>query len=216
MYSKRMNSPGVLVAAVAALVGVMAVSGVAAARNVYLNGVKLDDDVLLTNQTFAACEVKFNEKGDVYITAKGFKIGVKAADGSEVKDAQDDPPPAADGKLAKRYWLVSTQTKRGVVQYDIEVYVNGKLVKKVRSSDDRTVLEVTKFVLAGNNKVRLVATKNMGDKRLSSSAADVLEIVLGEGTVGGGTVAIDKPVVTSKRTAQETKNMTEEATFTGR
>jgi hypothetical protein len=56
----------------------------------------------------------------------------------------------------------------------------------------------------------------MGDKRVSSSAADVLEIVVGEGTVGGGTVSIDKPVVTWKRTAQETKNFAEEHKFTGR
>lgn len=194
---------------------VMALAAPASARNVYLNGVKLDDNVLLTNQTFPACEVKFDDKGDVYITAKGFKVGVKAAEGAEDAKKADEPPPA-DGKLTKRYWLVSTQTKRGVVQYDVDVYINGQFVKKVRSADDRTVLEVTKHVKPGVNKVRLVATKNMGDKRVSSSPNDVLEIVLGEGTVGGGTVAIDKPVVTSRRTAQETKNFTEEVGFTGR
>lgn len=189
---------------------------IAEARNVYLNGVKLDDNVSLNDQTFPACEVKFDAKGDVYITAKGFKVGVQEAPDTDKKKVKDDPAPRSDGKLTKRYWLISTQTKRGQVQYDVEVYVNGTLVKKVRSTDDRVVLEVTKHVTAGTNKVRLVATKNMGDKRVSSSPSDVMEIVLGEGTVGGGTVSIDKPIVTWKRTAQETKNFAEEIGFTGR
>jgi hypothetical protein len=195
-----------------ALVLAMFVSSIAAARTVYLNGVKLDDNVILNNQTFAACEVKFDDKGDVYITAKGFKIGVQDAS----NDTKKDDPPAADGKLGKRYWLVTQQTKLGVVQYDVDVFVNGKFVKKVRSSEDRVVMEITKWVQTGSNKVRLQATKNMGDKRASTSPADTLEIIIGEGTVGGGTVAIDKPVVDWKRTAQETKNITEEVSFTGR
>ncbi len=178
---------------------------------------KLDDNIILTNQTFAACEVKFDDKGDVYITAKGVKIGVQPTAGDAKKDGKDDTVgPSADGKLVKRYWLVSAQAKPGLVQYDVDVYVNGKFVKKVRSADDRVVMEVTKWVQAGDNKARLVATKNMGDKRVSSSAADTLEIIIGEGTVGGGTVAIDKPVVSVKRNAQETKNITEEVSFTGR
>src|SRR4051812_16419715 len=106
----------------AALVVAMLVSTVASARSVYLNGVKLDDNIILTNQTFAACEVKFDDKGDVYITAKGVKIGVQPTAGDEKKD--DTTGPSADGKLAKRYWLVSAQAKPGLVQYDVDVYVN--------------------------------------------------------------------------------------------
>jgi hypothetical protein len=61
-----------------------------------------------------------------------------------------------------------------------------------------------------------VATKAMGDKRLSSSPTDTLEIVLGEGTVGGGTVSITKTVVNYVRTAQETRNFSDETRFEGR
>jgi len=78
------------------------------------------------------------------------------------------------------------------------------------------VLEVTAKVKAGENRVKVVATKNMGNKRASSSVADTMEIVLGEGTVGGGTVMIDKPVVTYKRNASETGNFADDFTFTGR
>lgn len=182
-------------------------------RDVYLNGVKLDSNVVLTNQTFPACEVKFDDKGDIWITAKGFKIDVKPA-ADEPKPAET-PAPVGD-RVAKRYWLVSTQTKRGIVQYDVDVFINGKFVKKVKSADAQVVLEVTKYVKPGSNKVRMVATKVVGDKRLSTSPSDVLEVVLGEGDVGGGTVAIDKPVATFRRTASETRNVSEDFTFVGR
>jgi len=191
----------------------------AAARDVYLNGVKLDSNVVLTNQRFDACEVQFDGNGNVYITAKGFKVQLAptagtTGDGAAAKEPAAAPP--ADGKPTKRYWLVAPQPRRGQVQYDLDVYLNGALVKKVRSGDDRVVLEVTAKVKAGENRVKVVATKNMGNKRASSSVADTMEIVLGEGTVGGGTVMIDKPVVTYKRNASETGNFADDFTFTGR
>lgn len=187
-------------------------TGAAEARDVYLNGVKLDANVILKNQTFPACEVKFDENGNVYITAKGFKVQVTAAEPPKETVA----PPPADGKLSKRYWLVSKYNKKGQAQYDVDVFVNDQFVKKVRSIDDATVLEVTKFVKPGANKVRLVAVKNLGDKRLSSSVVDFLEIVVGEGAVGGGTVTIDKAVVSYKRTAAETGDFKDDFAFTGR
>jgi hypothetical protein len=203
------------IVAVVAVIGAILVagSGVAHARDVYLNGVKLERNMILKNQTFPACEVKFDENGDVFITAKGFKLEVAPAPDDRPEKAE---PPPADGKLTKRYWLVSKQTKRGAAQYDIDVFVNDVFVKKVRSADDATVLEVTKHVKPGANKVRLIAVKNLGDKRVSSSPVDVLELVLGEGNVGGGTVTIDKPVVTYKRAASESDNFKDEMTFTGR
>lgn len=196
-----------------ALVIVLAMGGVAEARDVYLNGVKLDPNVILKNQTFPACEVKFDADGNVFITAKGFKVQVTATENAK---PEDNTPPSADGKLAKRYWLVSKHNKKGQAQYDVDIFVNDTFVKKVRANDDATVLEVTKFVKAGANKVRLVAVKNLGDRRLSSSVVDFLEIVVGEGAVGGGTVTIDKAVVSYKRTAAEVGDFKDDFSFTGR
>lgn len=198
----------------AVVLAILSAGLVAEARDVYINGIKLDSNVVLKNQTFPACEVKFDEAGNVYITAKGFKIQLQE-EGSTTTKAEETPAPA-DGKMTKRYWLVSKQAKRGQTQYDVDVYVNDTLVKKVRSTEDSVVLEVTKHVKAGANKVRLVAVKNLGDKRLSTSPTDTLEIILGEGNVSGGTVAIDKPVVNYKRTAAETGNYSDNFSFTGR
>jgi hypothetical protein len=197
---------------VTACVLVAAGAGAAHARDVYLNGVKLETNLILKNQTFPACEVKFDDQGNVWITAKGFKIEAKPAETPPEPTTQ----PAADGKLGKRYWLVSTQGKRGSVQYDVEVYVNGTFVKKVQSAQDPVVLEVTKWVKPGENKAKLIATKTMGDKRASTSATDTMEIVLGEGLLGAGQVTIDKPLVTFKRNASETQGFAQEVIFTGR
>lgn len=187
---------------------------VAAGRKVYLNGVKLDASVVLTNQIFPACEVKFDENGDVWIVAKGVKIALQGSSTASEKIVAEAP--VVQGTLTKQYWLVSPQHTRGLVQYDIDVFVNGIWIKKVRSGDDKVVMDITKNVKPGDNKLRIVATKNMGDRRASTSAADTMEIVLGEGTVGGGTVRVDKPLVAYRRTAQETQNFAEDFPFVGR
>jgi hypothetical protein len=188
----------------------------ALARDVYLNGVKLGPDVVIKNQNFPACEVKIDDNGDVWITAKGFKIDV-AGPKETPKEAPKDAP-KAQAKLEKQYWLISRQPqgRAGMAQYDVDVFINGKFVKKVRSAGDPVLLDVTRWVKPGDNTVQLVAAKNMGAKRLSASPTDTLEIIVGEGTSGGGTVSITRPLVTYTRTAQETKGFTDSVTFTGR
>jgi hypothetical protein len=187
---------------------------VASARKVYLTGVQLDASVVLTQQTFPACEVKFDENGDVWIVVKGVKIALQTQ--GMVSEKMVAETAAVPVSLTKRYWLVSPQVKRGLVQYDIDVFMNGTWIKKVRSGDDKVVMDITKNVRPGENRLRLVATKNMGDRRVSSSPADTMEIVLGEGTVGGGTVMVDKPIVVYRRTAHETQNFAEDFHFVGR
>jgi hypothetical protein len=202
----------------AALAAILALGAAtpAFARDVYLNGVKLDASVVITSQTFPSCEVQIDARGDVYITAKGFKIETKPAAGDSGSAPAPAAPAAPAAAVTKRYWLVSKQPRKGLAQYDVDVYVNGKFVKKVRAQDDPVILDVTRAVRPGSNEVKLVATKNMGDKRLSASPTDTLEILLGEGTVGGGTVAITRTVVTYVRTAQETKSFSDDARFDAR
>jgi hypothetical protein len=187
---------------------VTASSAQAATRSVYLNGVKLDANVVLKNQTFSQCTVKFDDNGDVWIEAKGVKVALQ--------DAQAQPqvaPPVVP--ITKQYWLVSRESTNGATQYEVEVWVNGEKVKKVRSGDP-TVLDITKYVKPGENRVRLVATKNMGDKRVSSSAADTMEVIVGEGALKDGMLVVDRPVVDSHRNAMETANFNDESTFVSR
>ncbi|MBI4510039.1 MAG: hypothetical protein HY698_10425 [Deltaproteobacteria bacterium] len=186
----------------------------AEARQVYLNGVKLEASVVLTNQRFDGCEVKFDEQGDVWISVKGIKVALAPVQSGKVAVASSaSAPPSA--KLLKRYWLVAPQAKRGLVQYDVSVVINGTLVKKLRSDDDRAIVDVTRYVRPGQNEVRIVATKRLGDKRISSSPVDVTEVVLGEGAAQDGTVTIDKPLVTYRRNASETRDFSDTYSFLG-
>jgi hypothetical protein len=186
----------------------------ALARDVYFNGVKLEPHVVVRNQSFPACEVRFDAEGNVFITAKGYKVTLGPGGGENAPPT--DEQPAAPAKVTKRYWLVAPQAKRGLVQYDIDVFLNGTFVKRVRSGDDKAVLEITKFVRPGTNAVRVIANKNVGDKRASSSPQDVMEVVLGEGVVGGGTITIDRAVVTYRRTAAEMGHYSDNYSFTSR
>jgi len=191
------------------------VGSTAWARDVYFNGVKLESNVVLRNQTFPACEVRFDASGNVYITAKGYKVALSSSGNeapSTAAPAADEPP----AKVTKRYWLIGTQTKRGLVQYDIDVFVNGSFVKRVRSGDDKTVLDVTRHIRPGINAVKVIATKNLGNRRASSSPQDVMEVVVGEGVVGAGTITIDRPVVTYRRSAAEMGNFSDTYSFQSR
>jgi hypothetical protein len=204
-----------LVAVLAVCAGLAGlVPGVASARDVYFNGVKLEPHVTVKNQTFANCEVRFDLDGNVYITAKGYKVSVTPS-GNEPSGAAA-PSDQAPAKVTKRYWLVAPQPRRVVVQYDLEVYLNGTLVKRIRAGDDKAILEVTRYVRPGLNSVRVLAIKNLGNKRLSSSPQDVMELVVGEGVVGGGTVTIDRALVSYKRTAAETGNFADSYGFQSR
>jgi len=205
MRSRTLRSGLIALLAVAA--GVL-LPRVATAREVYLNEVRLDDSVKIGPQTLSGCEVRFDANGDVHITAKGYKIQVAPRADQAAPPA---PPPQARGP--RGFWLISKQSQRGAVQYDVDVFINNQLVKKVRSIDDPVVIDVSRYVHAGENHVRMVAVKNIGERRVSFSPTDVLEVFVGEGVVGGGTVTVDRVHADFKLTAAETQNTQQDFTF---
>jgi hypothetical protein len=216
------------------LVALIALSGAAEAREIYLNGVKLDASVLLKSVTLSGCDVKIDDKGDIYITAKGYNVTATPAPARPapspptVASPPPPPPPAPIPPPAQKpkdqpvdlgrkgVWLVSKQTQRGIVQYDIDVTVNGATVRKVRSTEDPVVMDITRWIKPGDNTVRMVATKNVPTKRMSQSPTDIMEIIIGEGVLGGDTVSIDRVLVDFTRNAQETDLITEEFTVAAR
>jgi hypothetical protein len=180
------------------------------ARSVFLNGVKLDANVAMKPQTFTGCDVRIDEKGDIYITAKGYRV---------VAPADSKPPAqvnAAPMTGDRHYWLISKFNDRGAAGFDVDVFINDTFVKKVRASDDPLVLDISRHIQQGDNKVTMVATKNTPDAKSSRSPTDTLEIILGEGIAGGGTVTIDKVHAAFRRNASESGNLREDFTVTAR
>lgn len=178
--------------------------------SVYLNGVNVDG---LRSQTFEKCKsVRIDAKGDVHLDCPGYQV--------EAPQAQPPSGPvlqaAVQNAMTRHYWLVSEDQNSAQAQYDLDVFVNARWVRKIKAGEPQIVLEITRYLQPGPNKVLFAATKHAEGGRKSTSAAAFLKVVVGEGEAGGNTVMIDNPLIEYKRTAAETENLNEEFTLQGR
>jgi hypothetical protein len=184
----------------------------------FLNGVNIDG---LRSQSFEKCRaVKIDDRGDVHLDCPGYEVQAQspAAAAPPAVAASSMVPlvPAPSGPITKHYWMVSEEKEGAAAQYDLDIFVNSKWVRKVKAGEPQIVLEVTKYLQPGANKVLFAATKHAEAGRRSTSANAFLKITVGEGESGGNTVMIDNPLVECKRTAAETDNVNEEFTLQAR
>jgi hypothetical protein len=178
-----------------------------AAAGVFLNGVNIDG---VTGQTFENCTVTIDEKGNVLITAKGYEV-----QGAPTRT----PEPARPVEpVTKRYFLVSEQPEKavGLAQYDIDVFVNSKFVKRIVASDQQVVLEITRQLHKGRNTIHFTATKNLKEGRKSTTPAHFLKVHIGEGDMGGNNLMIENQLLEYTRTAAETQTFDDDFAITGR
>jgi hypothetical protein len=189
------------------------------AGSVFLNGVNIDG---VTNQKFDHANVRIDERGNVLIDAPGYAVktvqpGMQGGmtltnPGMTGTGVQMVPQP----QVTRRYWLVTEQTVPGMTEYDIDVYVNAKWIRKLRNSEEQIVTEVTKFLQPGRNTVLLTAHKVSNGPRKSFSPEHLFQVILGEGNVGGDNVMIDNPLVKFKVSAADAEDQSREFTFTSR
>ncbi len=186
----------------------------AAKPGVFLNGVNIDG---VTNQTFANCTVTIDAQGNVFIAARGYAVAgpngqpvaQAPAPGAQVASATLPvaPAPAA---LAQHYWLVTEKAAPGMSQYDLDLYVNSKFVRRFVDDEEHVVLELTKYLSPGENKLTIIARKNLASGRRSSSPQHYFRLVIGEGDASGRNVMISRKLVDYRRTALETKDFSDE------
>jgi hypothetical protein len=188
--------------------------------SVFLNGVNVDG---LRGQSFEKCKtVKIDDRGDVYLDCPGYEVQAQAAPApvvpaaAPVAAASLAPAPAAPATITKKYWMVSEEANGAATQYDFDVFVNARWVRKIKAGEPQIVLEITKYLQPGPNKVLFASTKHMEGGRKTNSAGSFVKITIGEGESGGNTVMIDNPLVECKRTAAETDNINEEFTLQAR
>ena len=225
----RLNLP----AAVFVLVGLMA-PAVALAASVYLNGVRIDG---VTNQKFEKATVRIDEKGDVHINASGYAVRVETAPAPEAPVAPppapaaapapavppaaaapvtSPPAPDAPPTLTRRYWLVTEQSVPGMAEYDIDLYINSKWIRKLRNNEEQIIAEITRHLQPGKNIILFSAQKVVMGTPKSYSPQHYFKVIIGEGNVGGANVMIDNSIIRFQRTAADTKNVSEEFTLTTR
>lgn len=199
-----------------------------AAPSITLNGVAIDG---VTDQKFENATVVIDGQGNVHIEARGYAVRGGAAEASpppppiEPQQAGSGGgvpvPPATPGaapglapdpgpgKITRRYFLAAEQTPPGP-QYDLGIFINAQWIREVKANEPSTVLEITKYLRPGPNKLTLAATKRLGGERLAFTKDVALKVVVGEGDVGGDHVMIDVPLVEMSRTAAEMDDRTEE------
>ncbi len=196
-----------------------------------LNGV---DIAGVTGQRFDNATVVIDEKGAVHIEAKGYAVRtveVTAPPPAHLPTATPAPTliaaaPATPAVLsptatsttratARRYFLVTQQSQPDGTQYDVSVFINSQWIREVRSSEENLVMEVTKFLHPGENRVMLEAKKR-GGERHGSSPDVTLRVIVGEGSALGSDVTIDDPIVDMRRNAAETQSFTEEYSLVAR
>ena len=187
-----------------------------AGPSVTLNGVNIDG---VTGQKFENCTVVIDGQGNVHIEAKGY--AVKGGDepraaaprdpavrgGERVASADARPAPA--GKFTRRYFLATEHTPPGT-QFDLAIFINAQWIREVKATEPQLVMEITKYLKPGPNKITLAATKRIVGERLAYGNDVQLKVVVGEGNVGGGHVMIDVPLVETARSAAEIDDRTEE------
>jgi len=205
-----------------ALAAAGAAAPASAAPAVTLNGVNIDG---VTGQKFENCTVVIDGQGNVHIQAKGYAVkGPSAEAGGEPGQPQAAQRPAdarpaetrtasgraaPAGKLTRRYFLATEHTPPGT-QYDLAIFINAQWIREVKASEPQLVMEITKYLHPGPNKVTLAATKRIVGERLAYGSDVQLKVVIGEGNVGGGHVMIDVPLVETSRSAADIEDRTEE------
>jgi hypothetical protein len=176
--------------------------------SVFLNGVNIDG---VRGQSFEKCRsVRIDDKGNLLLDCPAYQAEGRGAVLPSIPVAGASLLPAS---LSKHYFLVTEQSDGAAAQYDVDVYVNSKWVRKVRSGDEQIVLDISKFLAPGPNKVLFAATKRATKAGAPSS---FVRFIVGEGESSGAQVLIDNPLIECKRTAAETDNVNEEFTVQAR
>jgi hypothetical protein len=182
----------------------------ALAVEVYVNGVSVDG---LTNHTFEKVTVRLDERGNVQIDAPGYSVKKVNLSG-----APERPPARPDGAITQKYFLVTEQTPAGMTEYEVDLFLNGKFMRTLKSGEEQLVTDITKQLKVGQNLVIIQAKKRYADPSSpkSLSRSHVFRVIIGEGSTNTDQVTIEKQLVTFTRTAADTNDVTQEFSFTTR
>src|SRR6476619_7381652 len=124
------------------------VASSAVAGSVYLNGVRIDG---VTNQKFDKVNVSIDDSGNVFIEAPGYNV--RQVEGNPEGQRAREP----QGTPTRKYFLVTEQAVPGMTEFDIDVYVNSKWVRKLRNGDEQIVTDITKNLALGKNTLLFMA-----------------------------------------------------------
>lgn len=175
-------------------------------RSVFLNGQNIDT---VRGQVFENVHVEIDAQGNVHLKSDVYKVSTPSTPGTT------NPVPDPQIPRGVRYWLISEENAPGMSQYDFDIFLNGNLVKTVKSGEPQVVEDVTQWVVPGSNQVTITARKNFGAGRRSDSKDYYMRVYIGKGALNQtGAIVIDSADVDYRRTAAEVTNFADQLTFT--
>ena len=184
------------------------------AASVFLNGVNIDG---VRAQNFEKCRAaRVDDKGNVYLECPAYQaesIGSAGAAAATLPTISVAGASLVPARLSKHYFLVTEQNDGAAAQYDVDVYVNSKWVRKVRSGDEQIVLDISRYLSPGANKLLFAATKRVSK---AGAPTSFVRLIVGEGESSGSQVLIDNPLLECKRSGVELDNVNEEFTLQAR
>ncbi|MCB9538443.1 MAG: hypothetical protein H6704_19500 [Myxococcales bacterium] len=182
--------------------GLICVAGPAAAADVYFNGVKVTGAI--AGQSFENVTVRFDEKGDVHVSAPGFKVEVAkpttptpptpavAPPTAAVAPAKPAPPPVN----TPRYWLVLNASRTG--HYKVQMRANGHPVADVPANSPQYVADITEKLYEGDNVVEVTFLPLPGAP--PGPPAEAVTVMVGYGVQApDGTLTIQRLMGTAKQ-----------------
>jgi len=153
---------------------------------VYVNGVKAEG---LTDTEFKGCTVKFDNKGIVHITAPGVKL-LAEGEGTDTN------------KLSEQYFVALTLTQGATVP--IKIIVNGVEADTLKPGEKTKIVEVSKFLRKGGNKLLVMATPEKNPL--------TVQVLVGPGKMNAGNVELaptaDRQTVLGDKGISETFDLT--------
>jgi hypothetical protein len=156
------------------------VTAMASAGELYVNGVRATG---LRDQAFDDADVRIDEQGDIHITAPQYVI--RSLD--PVPSQPSQPAPQASAVSAGQYWMV-TEDHRST-GHTVEVFVNGDLVRRLRSGEPQIILDLAPWLTPGANNVTFSALPG------PQPGGGALHVYMGTGYNDAGVIRLHEPQI---------------------
>jgi hypothetical protein len=157
----------------------------ASAGELYINGVRATG---LRDQSFEDADVRIDEQGDIHITAPRYVI-------RSLDPVPSEPTLQASAVSAGRYWLVTEDNRS--TGHTIEVFVNGDLVRRVRSGEPQLILDLAPWLTPGANNVTFSALPG------PQPGGGVLHLYMGTGYNDAGVIRLHDPQIDYARRSSD-------------
>jgi hypothetical protein len=160
---------------------------------VFINDVEVTG---LTSQEFKNCTVNFDEKGNINISAPGYKIKrLDSQDSGESSSASSTTvvTKKSGKKPNQKYFLVTEELQGKKVWDKYSLIVNGSVVKSFESSDGVLLEDISKHFDKGTNQIVITAAKK--DNYPGGSKSVWYRVIIGEGHEDGKKIVIDKTLM---------------------